>query len=222
MLHPTVVYLKVPLDDEIDFKAGQFVNFTVEVDGVKHTRAFSIASSPSSKKELEFAIRIVPDGELTPLIGKMKVGDKVILKGPLGRFTAVNAQKKNFVFGSTGTGITPIRSIIKDLFEKNTNKYITLIYGSRDQGGLLFSDEFEKLENENPNFKFVKVVSDDKTWKGKTGRITDYFDEIIDYKSSDVFLCGIPVMVESAHDLLLKKNMDESQIHFEKYVVRKK
>ncbi|RTL29882.1 MAG: 2Fe-2S iron-sulfur cluster binding domain-containing protein, partial [Rhodocyclaceae bacterium] len=84
-LTPTIKGVWIKLDEPMRFQAGQYVN--LELPGGLGSRAFSIASAPSSDGEVELNIRIVPGGQGTTYVHeRMQAGEKVRISGPYGRF----------------------------------------------------------------------------------------------------------------------------------------
>lgn len=205
----------IEYNDELEFKAGQFVNLSFEENGEKYMKPYSIASNPIYKNSLQLSIKLVPDGRVTPKLWNKKEGEIVTLKGPFGLFTVRNKAEK-LVFIGTGTGVAPLRSMIQDLiFNQKCEKQITLIFGVRYENEILFKDEFEKLEKENPHFKYLQVVSKPtENWLGRTGHVHMNF-ESLDILNSEFYICGLPAMFDSAKTKLKELGADESQIYHE-------
>lgn len=235
-LSPTVKHFIINLNDNIEMKAGQFVNLSFEENNETCKRPYSIASSPSFNQKtgkIELCIKLVENGFFTPKLWNKKENDIVHIMGPLGIFTLEKSNpEKKLVFIGTGTGIAPLRSMIKEELEKQANqekidnieseavtinREIMLIFGVRHENEILYREEFEKLEKENPNFKYLEIVSrPEKTWIGRTGHVQDNF-ESIDPLNSQVYMCGLPQMVEGAKQKLLEMGLQESDIHNEIY-----
>ena len=211
----TVRLFTIEHNEELEFKAGQFVNLSFEDEGEKYMKPYSIASNPEYKNSLQLSIKLVSDGRVTQHLWNKKEGDNVTLKGPFGLFTVRN-KKEKIVFIGTGTGIAPLRSMIQDLiYNQKTEKQITLIFGVRYDDEILFKEEFEKLEKENPHFKYIPVVSRPTgNWIGRTGHVHMNFDSI-DVLNSEFYICGLPAMFDSAKAKLLELGTEESQIYHE-------
>lgn len=80
----------VTLDEEMEFRAGQFADVTIPGSGV--TRSYSMGNSPSEKNTLSFIIKIYPDGAFSDLLAnQVKVGDPIEVEGPFG--TSYRKQK---------------------------------------------------------------------------------------------------------------------------------
>ncbi len=208
---------KLELDKGIDFRAGQYITFILEENGKKFTAPYSIASTPLENKTIEFAIKLVNSGGVTSHLWNKKEGDVLKLKGPMGGFGIKESKKEKIVFIGTGTGIAPFRSMIKELIENETEKNLTLIFGERFEDEVLFEEEFQELESQNKNFKFIKVISKPtENYKGKTGHVQENLEEI-DTSNSDAYICGNPKMVEEVNQKLIDKGMSKESIFFEKY-----
>jgi ferredoxin-NADP reductase len=226
----------ITFDKQLEFKAGQFVNLVFDnpEGGRPIMKSYSIASAPFNKNEIELCIKLVENGALTPKLFKMRTGEKIKFKGPFGLFNLENSNSQKLVFIGTGTGITPLRSMILDLLENNTQelleeeeeekeviveikKEITLIFGCRYENEILFQKEFKELEEKNPNFKFLPVVSKPtEKWIGRMNHVQDNF-ESIDINNSDFFVCGLNVMIDEVENKLISLGVSKDKIHFERY-----
>lgn len=229
----------IDLDKEIDFKPGQFVNLSFEIDGELYRKPYSIASSPSEKNQIQLCINRVEGGRVTPKLFEKEEGDKVMIKGALGLFALKDKNKDKILFVCTGTGIAPLRSMIKALFEEQDNKNIklvngedeendedegviltkeiTLIYGVRSEEFIFLKKEFENYEKQYPNFKYNIVLSQPSDeWIGRRGYVQDNF-EMVDPMNTEVYICGVPKMIESVQEKLLNIGMLQENIHFERF-----
>lgn len=197
------------------FIAGQFVNLSFEKNGEIFRRAYSIASNQNDSNIIELCIKLVENGKLTSELWKFKEGDFVNIKGPLGMFNINKATKNKLVFIGTGTGIAPLRAMIFDEISKQNkmldgdnhegvadSKEIILVHGVRFEDELLYQEEFEYLERENGNFKYIPVVSKpSENWTQRTNHVQDNL-EFIDIFNSDFFICGLPEMFEQVKNKL--------------------
>lgn len=206
---------------KFDFTPGQFVMFELkDENGHNIKRSYSISSSPG-KSSIELVINIIPRGKMTPLLDQLKVGDKIKLLGPYGKFGKdINSSGKDIMFIAAGTGITPIRSMINDLIENKFKKKISLLYGFRHEGNFLFKEEFEDLSDENSNFTLIPTVSrpvNAKHWPGEVGRVTDRLSKNLSSKDLDqeFYICGLGHMVRDTKKILLEKGVKMEQIHLE-------
>ena len=129
--------------------------------------------------------------------------------------------KRDMVFVCTGTGVAPFRSMLLDIFNnKKPHQDIHLIFGTREEEGILYRDEFELLQEKMPNFKYSIALSREKDWEGYKGYVHQIYEE--NYKGVDpnrhFYLCGWSNMIDEAVEkLILEMKYDKSQVHYELY-----
>jgi ferredoxin-NADP reductase len=215
--------LRVQGVDEFRFTAGQFVSIKQrKPDGKLHTRAYSIASAPRAEPSFDLCLNRVGDGFLSNWLCDLEVGATVQFHGPHGLFVLREPQG-DAVFIATGTGIAPIRSMIQWLFAepgRNNVHEFWLVYGTRHENSLYYRDEFEGIENENPNFHYIPTLSrcaDD--WLGCRGYVQDHLRRIVAGRTHlQAYLCGLHQMVDANRKLLMEEmHWDRQQVAFERY-----
>ncbi len=219
---PTVkrYFLKMPGD--FTFKAGQFVMLDLPIQAKFTNRSYSIASAPREDGVFELCIVIKPDGSGTPYIFEnVKVGSIVKTAGPVGKFTLPENIETDLCFVCTGTGIAPLRAMLNDIYNKNLpHKNIYMVFGNRVKQDILYRKEFEELQQEHPEFKFLPVLSREtkETWDGDIGYVHDvylrYFGEV---KPVIFYLCGWSAMVREARDRLKELGYGKQELKFELY-----
>lgn len=215
-------HLKNPLD--IEFRAGQFVNIRVD-DGKEKIffRSYSILSPPKEKNMIKSCIKIIPDGRCSKWLSQIEIGAKVVFMGPVGMFAFNEKSKKEAMFVATGTGITPIHSMIVDQLEKGNASEMQLIWGFRYEKDIFYQEELKRLAEKYPNFKMTIIVSrPQEGWTGEKGRVTNFLEKnftsgSLDPKRSQIYICGVEEMVQDAKDLCIQKGVPAEEVHFEKY-----
>jgi NAD(P)H-flavin reductase len=189
-------------------------------NGEKFRNPYSIASPPNDKKFVEFSIKLSKNSDSSNFIKNLKKGDSVEFLGPSGKFTIdKNSEKKDLVFISVGTGITPLMSMISYLLKKGFKNKITLLKGFRDENEILYEKEFSQLQKKYKNFRFYNVLSrpKNKNFKCK-GYVQNFLDKyILKNFQGDFYICGLNEMVESVTKKLKKKGINKNKIFFEKY-----
>ena len=222
-LTPTIkgIWIKLDNDEVLDFQAGQYVNLQLPDDiGI---RAFSLANPPSTGNEIELNIRLVPGGVCTGWIhSQLKVGDKLRLTGPYGRFFVHKSAKLPSLFMAGGSGLSSPRSMILDLIGEGSELPITLVQGARNRQELYYHDEFVALAARHPNFTYVPALSDeaaDSDWQGFRGFVHDaakaHFNN--DFRGRKAYLCGPPIMIEACITTLMQGRLFERDIYTEKF-----
>jgi len=157
------------------FRAGQYIGVTVEIEGVRTSRPYSLVSSPNQNAYYELGIRKKDGGFVSPyILDNVKVGDIFEATEPMGQlYYNPIFHGKDLVFIAGGCGITPFISIIRDISERMLSLNIWLIYGCVTEKDILFRHELEEITSRRSNIKLKNILSEPKSeWKGECGFIT--------------------------------------------------
>ncbi|MNQ10528.1 phenol hydroxylase P5 protein [Pseudomonas linyingensis] len=223
-LTPTIkgIWLKLDAPEGMHFQAGQYVN--LELPNGIGSRAFSIANAPQEGGEIELNIRIVPGGSGTTYVHEqLKVGDRLTISGPYGRFFVKKSAEVPVIFMAGGSGLSSPRSMILDLLAEGFSKPIALIYGQRNLSELYYHDEFLALAERHPNFKYVPALSHEAEgtdWQGFRGFVHEAAKEYFanDFRGHKAYLCGPPLMIDSCITTLMQGRLFERDIYTEKFI----
>lgn len=233
------------LRDTFTYKQGQHVTVRSQLDGHEVRRSYSMSSSPL---EPRFAVTVkkVQGGQMSTFLhDRVQVGDTLDVAPPDGRFfVPLDPDKRRtyYVFGS-GSGITPLMSILKTTLEHEPMSTVFLLYGSRNEESIIFRDELERLSERYAGQLFVEHILSrprkeaagsflgifkkySSNWAGKTGRIdgraaTAYLDENMAHGPEDdcqYFICGPGNMADTVKAALLGRGIGSKQIHTEHFV----
>ena len=210
-------FFEVPGVERFEFTPGQFVSLTEELSGKKITRAYSIASPPGDNR-FELSLNRVNEGVFSPHLFNLRPGDLVPIKGPYGVFTLRNPARDS-VFVATGTGIAPFRSMLRSRLPEDPDHRFTLLFGCREETSLLYREEFEQLERDHSNFRFLPTLSrPSQGWPSRRGRVQAHVEEATSGRRDlDVYVCGLKEMVNDVRELLKQLGFDRKQIHSERY-----
>ncbi len=202
-------------------------------------RAYSMANHPAEDNIIMLNIRIatppwdrkangfmnVNPGICSSYIFSRKPGDKVTISGPYGEFF-IKDTKKEMMFIGGGAGMAPMRSHIFHLFNtEKTDRKATFWYGGRSLRELFYIDQFRKIEDENPNFKFNIGLSEplpEDNWEGSTGFIHQIiFDEYLknhpEPEEIEYYLCGPPMMNDAVQKMLDDLGVPPENIAFDDF-----
>jgi ferredoxin-NADP reductase len=203
------------------FTPGQFVSVVEPFPGKEIIRAYSIAS-PRDGNRFALCLNRVLDGPMSSYLFHLKPGDEVEMGEPLGYFTLRHPGHRS-VFIATGTGIAPFRSMLLEHLPKSHPR-ITLLFGVRNEEGLLYRDDLEHLAKRYESFRFLPTITrPTETWMGRTGRVQQHLDEALavpsyeDQSTLDVYICGLKQMVDDVRAELKKRGFDRKQIIYEEY-----
>jgi NAD(P)H-flavin reductase len=192
--------------NDFDFQCGQFAELTVF--GVGEC-PIGIASSPTDKDFLEFTVKRYPDGLVTNALHNCCVGDRIGLRGPLGNsFPMERMEGKNVVVIGGGFAFTTLRSTIRYiLHEANRAKFgnLTLVYGARSPGELLYKDELKEWETRKDIETHITVDKGDEDWKGQVGFVPAVLEQVApSSKDAIALVCGPPIMLKFTLPVLTK------------------
>ncbi len=193
-------------------------------------RAYSMANYPLEAGKILLNVRIAtphpkaapgtPPGKMSSYIFNLKPGDEVTISGPFGEFFARDT-KKEMIFVGGGAGMAPMRSHIFDLFRRvKTDRKVTFWYGARSVREMFYVEDFDAIQNENPNFKWHVALSEPQPgddWKGPTGFIHNvlfekYLKEHPAPEDCEYYLCGPPIMNQSVINMLLSLGVEREDI----------
>jgi ferredoxin--NADP+ reductase len=135
------------------FANGQFVMVGLQVDGKPLMRAYSIAS-PNYEDELEFFSIKVQDGPLTSRLQHLQVGDTVLVgTKPVGSLVLCDLHPgRNLYLLSTGTGMAPFLSLVRDPEAYEQYEHVVLVHGVRRVSDLAYQDY---LRDELPRHEYL-------------------------------------------------------------------
>jgi NAD(P)H-flavin reductase len=178
--------------EEFRFESGQFNMLYLPGFG---EAAISISSDPDDHEKLGHTIRFV--GNVTRAVSRLKVGDVVGLRGPFGTYWPMQAMEGKDVFiACGGIGLPPLRPAIYHII-RNREKYgkVTLLYGARTSGDLMFPHEYEVWRKAGIDVE-VTVDRGDANWNGRVGVVPMWFYQFrIDPRKTTVLTCGPEVMI---------------------------
>ncbi|TQE28393.1 2Fe-2S iron-sulfur cluster binding domain-containing protein [Streptomyces ipomoeae] len=144
------------------FRAGQYISLDVRVGDVLTNRAFSISSSPTERDHYDLTVRRLPGGLVSNhLLDGVSVGDRFTSGGPMGTFCHDPLfHGEDIVFLAGGSGVAPAMSMIREIVELGLPRRMTLLYGSRHAGDIIFRDELDAIARRHPNIVVHHVLAE--------------------------------------------------------------
>ncbi len=206
----------------IDFFAGQYIILSIPQEGSVIKRLYSIASSPSVKDGFELIVEVIDGGAGSNYLKNLNINDEVNFQGPAGVFT-LKENDKNKIFLATGTGIAPVRSMIKKLESTNNKLQIYLYWGLQYIKDVYLLEELKNYISRNTSFKFKICLSREEGLETISPADKNFFtlghvDAICPIiGNADYYLCGAPKIVESLRECLRQKRIPNENIFSEKF-----
>ena len=202
-------------------------------------RAYSMANHPAEGNIVMLNIRVatppwdrannkwmeVNPGICSSYVFSRKPGDKVTISGPYGEFF-INPTDREMVYIGGGAGMAPLRSHIFHLFHtEKTDRKVSYWYGGRSKRELFYTDQFRKIEEEFPNFKYNIALSEplpEDNWDGMKGFIhqalyDNYLSKHSDPDEVEYYLCGPPLMNAAVLKMLDDMGVPPENIRFDDF-----
>ena len=205
------------------FQAGQHVQLSVDINGVRKTRTFSISSCPGEWRRdgtIQLTIKAIRNGQVTQWIHQhLKPGHVVRLHEPSGDFVLpAQANQTSSLYIAGGSGITPVMSHIRELLEQKMPYPISLLYYARHPDDFIFKKELLAIAKRFPQFKLYLIctqVSSDSKLQGHI--TTEHIQRAVKSTPAQVYLCGPEALKTSARGLLSASFGDEPQVYEESF-----
>jgi ferredoxin-NADP reductase len=227
MISPSVRELTFERADGLvfDFQAGQWVSLVLPLAEGEARRAYSIASPPAGTSAFEIAVTHVQGGPGSTYLHALPIGAALRVIGPQGFFVRPRGATPPALFVGTGTGVTPLRSMIRDALAHGDAGRLDLVFGVRHEEDRLYREELEELEAAHPSFRLHYTLSRPAAeWKGLTGYVQTHVEARYRALASGsaeaphVYICGLERMVGAVRDLLRKDmGVDRKCVHSERY-----
>jgi ferredoxin-NADP reductase len=196
-----------------DYKPGQYILVSLEVEGKVITKAFSLSSSPTEKDHIEFTKKLTGH-PFSNVLDNMKIGDSAVISGPFGKMIFEGEYAKVALL-SGGIGITPMISICRYCTDLHLDADIVLIYSNKTENDLAFREELDEMMHNNSNLKVVYTLTRaSESWTGCRERICENMvvREIPDYRERQFLICGPPEMVRSMEEMLALMNIPKDMV----------
>ncbi|WP_030953288.1 1,2-phenylacetyl-CoA epoxidase subunit PaaE [Streptomyces sp. NRRL S-481] len=210
------------LAEEFAFAPGQSLTLRREIDGRDERRSYSICSPAGAAPRI--GVRVVPGGLFSSwLVHDLRPGDTVEVMAPTGAFTPDLSTPGHHVLIAAGSGITPMVSIAESVLAADSRSTVTLLYGNRRTGTVMFADELADLKDLYPTrFQLAHVLSREpreaEVLSGRldADRLSALVDALVDVPSADHWwLCGPHGMVRAAQQVLTGLGVPPDRVHQE-------
>ena len=211
------------------FESGQFLTLRATIDGQDTRRSYSICSPRSRYQqlgELEVGIRPVQGGVFSNWAAHhLKAGDTLAVMPPDGRFVSTRPRAVHRVGFASGSGITPILSIIASTLEQQASSKFTLVYGNRSMASVMFNEALQDLKDRYPSrLTLIHLLSrqaqevDLLQGRIDSAKVQQIMAALLPPASMDeAFICGPEAMIEATESALLAAGVAAHKIHTERF-----
>jgi ferredoxin-NADP reductase len=221
---PRVASLVLDVPEWDGHDAGQHVDVRLTADdGYQAQRSYSIASAPEDPR-LRITVERLEDGEVSPyLVGEVKVGDKIELRGPIGGYFVWKAGKPApLLLVAGGSGIVPLMAMIRHRSAAGSKAPARLLYSSRTVDDIIYKEELDRVASSGDGVAVSYTLTREHPsgWSGYARRIDREMVREVAWPKEPgpmVFICGPTSFVESAAGLLVDLGYDPLAIKTERF-----
>jgi ferredoxin--NADP+ reductase len=216
--------------DPVPFEPGQYMTIGVMADGKLWQRPYSVASAPrvAGDEGYELYVRLVPVIRFTTLLWRLEEGQRMRMIGPKGKFMLEPDDRRTHVFVSTGTGIAPFISMVRETLAGGQPRKTVMINGCSYAEELGYRDLLEAWERDGTYpLRYVPTISrptDPRNagWTGRTGRVEGIVREVcrdlhLRPERTVVYICGNPDMILNVESELMQAGFPEFHVKKELY-----
>lgn len=199
----TVTLTLVPNANWDGFRAGQYVNVGVEVDGRRHTRCFSPAGSQHAPDAtLELTVKVNPDGIVSRhLHDHAGSGLVVTLSQALGEFVLPGVRPRRILLVCGGSGITPVMSMLRTLDDEGFGGHVTFLQYACTTDDVLYRDELAGIARRRPGFDVLLALTHQRG--SPAADLEGFFSRqhlatvAPDHADAETFVCGPAPLMDS-------------------------
>lgn len=216
---PDIYDFVFSVNKKLNFTPGQYMEWTLghnHSDSRGNRRYFTLASSPT-EDNLRIGVKFYDNSSsFKKSMLNMDNEREIVASQIAGDFTLQKDKNQKLVFIAGGIGITPFRSIIKYLIDKNESRDIVLFYTNKNETEIVYEDLFNQAKD--LGIKTVYVLTDKENipngWMGKVGRINEEMieEEVSDFKERIFYLSGPHFMVTGFEEVLKNMGVNKNQI----------
>lgn len=204
--------------------AGQHVDVRLTAeDGYVAERSYSIASAPEEAR-VALTVERLDDGEVSPyLVGELRVGDRLELRGPIGGFFVWRADDKRPLFLiAGGSGVVPLMAMLRHRAKAKGEAPTRLLYSSRTLSDVIYREELDRLASAGDGVAVYHTLTREKPegWKGFTRRVDQAMMQEVAWPTEQmpaVYICGPTTFVEAAASLLVSMGYPPISIKTERF-----
>lgn len=214
-------FLRLPDDARLPFTPGQFVSCELPVGGdAPLVRAYSLASSPEDA-ELEICVDRVAGGPGSCHLFALAPGAEVAFTGPFGSFALAEPPPAHLVFVGEGTGVAPLRPMVRRALERGGAHPITVLHGARYDHELIYRADFESWAERHPRLEWEPVLLATEAEVGPIdaleGLVLERFVRHDTDRSRRFWICGVGAMPGRLRDALRAAGYERKAVRAEQW-----
>jgi glycine betaine catabolism B len=205
------------------FDPGQFITIQLEIDGRHVSRCYTISSPPTRPHLIAITVKRVVGGPVSNWLHDNVIpGSRIAVAAPLGSFTIAGRNAAKYLFLSAGSGVTPVMSMTRTLYDLGSDADILFIHSARTPADIIFRRELDAMASMTPNIRVANICEDDhpfERWHGLRGRLSTAALQALapDLTERVTFTCGPSAYMASVRNILAEIGYDMRNYHEESF-----
>ncbi len=193
---------------------GQYLRIGMEINGIRHWRAYSITSDPNHPEGVvSITVKHTEGGRMSPVfVQQVRPGQDVFLGEIEGEFTLPDPLPGRMLFISAGSGITPIMAMLRELDRRDALDDAVHIHSCRDKQDMIFGGMLRRLADRRPGYRVIEV----HTSEVPRFAPADLDRHCADWRARETFLSGPREMIDAVEDHYEQNNL-AGALHTERF-----
>ncbi|MDG4762779.1 FAD-binding oxidoreductase [Solwaraspora sp. WMMD406] len=207
-----------PLQHPLRYQAGQYVSVEVPRYQPRLWRTYSIANAPRPDDTVEFHVRAVGAGWVSSaLVRRVRPGDLLRIAAPMGTMVLDRESPRDIVCLAGGVGFAPIKALVDELTRFNRSRWVHVYLGARHRDELYDLDELLRLAATYPWLNVVPCCTDDPSWTGEHGEVSEVLARYGPWHEHDFFVSGSAPMVRASLRTLAELEIPADRIRYDSF-----
>ena len=202
------------------FRAGQFLQIGIEIDGARRARCYSPACVAGPGRDLEITVKSHPEGLVSNhLIASARPGMVLALEQAEGDFHLPDRRPARILLISGGSGITPVMSMLRTLCAEDHRAPVTFLHFAPDPERAIYRDELERIRSRHPNVSLVRSYTRAPGAGEADGHLSAELLRRAEprFAEAETFACGPPTLLDTVREIWSTEGI-ESRLHVESFV----
>jgi stearoyl-CoA 9-desaturase NADPH oxidoreductase len=204
------------------FRSGQYTQLSVEIDGMRHTRCYSMTNDATARDGLiELSITAHSEGRVSRHLQQAaEKGQTVALTTAQGSFTLPSVEPAHLLLISGGSGITPVMSMLRTRCALGWTNPVTFLHYALTEEDMLYREELEQIARTASNVRLLRVFTDRPGTGDLDGFLTAAQLDVAapQWTSAEAFVCGPAALMDTARDLFARAERSE-HLHTEAFTL---
>lgn len=202
---------------------GQFVTLQLQIEGQPVSRCYTISTPPTRPHLLGITVKRQPGGLVSNwLHDTITPGTRVSADGPFGVFTLPNRERAKYLFLSGGSGVTPLMSMTRSLFDLGSDADVVFVHSARTPADIIFRRELDAIAAAAPNIAVFHVCeqnSPGEPWGGLRGRLSlPVLQHLVpDLTDREIYCCGPTPYMNATRRMLIEGGCVVENYHQESF-----